>query len=423
VSLDEAAKIRVVKLELGGTMTRICILGGGFGGLYTALELARLPWADRPEIVLIDRSDRFVFTPLLYELVTGELQTWEIAPPFLDLLVGTGIQFMQGTVTSIDTGVDIGDRKVHLTVTESPTTLSYDRLVLAIGGETSLNLVPGAAEYAIPFRNLADVQRLESKLQELEASDREKIRICIAGAGASGVELACKLADRLKSRGRVRLVERDATILTNSPVPNRIAAERALTSRGIWTDLATSVSQVMESEIALDYLGGSDTLPVDIVMWTVGNGLSKLGYNLGLPQNSRSGRILTETTLQVKGHEDIYALGDLAECYDFDGTLVPTTAQAAYQQSQYCARNIWVSLTQPNRPQSPFRYLPLGEFMSLGVDNASLAFLDKFALEGAPAYIFRRLAYLMRMPTLQHQLKLGFNWLSRPVKDAINLTK
>ena len=63
-------------------MTRICILGGGFGGLYTALNLSRLPWAVMPEIILIDKSDRFLFTPFLYELVTGEMKEWEIAPTF-----------------------------------------------------------------------------------------------------------------------------------------------------------------------------------------------------------------------------------------------------------------------------------------------------------------------------------------------------
>ncbi|MFN9205567.1 MAG: NAD(P)/FAD-dependent oxidoreductase, partial [Pseudanabaena sp.] len=156
-------------------MTRICILGGGFGGLYTALNLARLPWAVMPEIILIDKSDRFLFTPFLYELVTGEMQEWEIAPTFAELLADTGIQFVQGLITNIDfeskqVEVNIGQRTI----------LAYDRLVLAIGGETPMNLVDGALEHAIPFRNLNDFYRLNSKLELLEASTRDKIRVCIA---------------------------------------------------------------------------------------------------------------------------------------------------------------------------------------------------------------------------------------------------
>jgi NADH dehydrogenase len=82
---------------------RICILGGGFGGLYTALRLSQLPWEkpQRPEIILVDQNDRFVFSPLLYELLTGELQTWEIAPPYEELLVNTGVRFTQAAVAEL----------------------------------------------------------------------------------------------------------------------------------------------------------------------------------------------------------------------------------------------------------------------------------------------------------------------------------
>ena len=134
---------------------RICILGGGFGGLYTALRLSQLPWTkqEKPEIILVDRSDRFLFSPLLYELMTGELQTWEIAPPFEELLAGTGVRFHQGIVT----GIDLSAKHVQL---QDGHALPYDRLVVSLGGETPLDLVPGSAEYALPFRSIADAYRL-----------------------------------------------------------------------------------------------------------------------------------------------------------------------------------------------------------------------------------------------------------------------
>ena len=86
------------------SIPRICILGGGFGGLYTALRLHQLVWesGQKPEITLIDRQTNFVFTPLLYELITGEMQGWEIAPPFAELLKGTDIRFVQGSVDWVD---------------------------------------------------------------------------------------------------------------------------------------------------------------------------------------------------------------------------------------------------------------------------------------------------------------------------------
>ena len=387
-------------------MTRICILGGGFGGLYTALNLARLPWAVSPEIILVDKSDRFLFTPFLYELVTGEMQEWEIAPTFAELLADTGIQFVHGLVTNID----LEAQQVEVNIGQ-PSILAYDRLVLAIGSETPMQTVDGAAEYAIPFRNLNDFYRLNSKLELLEASDRDKIRICIAGGGSSGVELACKIADRLKERGRVRLVDRNAKILNNSTEANRKIAELALSQRGVWTDLNTRVSQINDSEVTLDYADGSDTLPVDIVLWTVGSNFSKVLQNLSVEH--RQGAIATEYTLQVKGYSDVFAIGDLANFFDANSIPLPSTAQVAFQQAQYCAWNIWASLNQ--KALVPFSYIPLGEFISLGIDGATASIFGKFSIDGLPAHAMRRLAYLLRMPTFQHQWKIGIYWFTKPL--------
>ncbi|WP_286394024.1 NAD(P)/FAD-dependent oxidoreductase [Pseudanabaena mucicola] len=387
-------------------MTRICILGGGFGGLYTALNLARLPWAVMPEIILIDKSDRFLFTPFLYELVTGEMQEWEIAPTFMELLADTGIQFIQGLVTNIN----LDAKQVEVNIGQ-PSILTYDRLVLALGGETPMHYVAGASEYAIPFRSLTDFYRLNSKLELLEVSNRDKIRVCIAGAGSSGVELACKIADRLQERGRVRLVDRHNKILINSTEANRVIAELALSQRGVWTDLNTSVSQVTEDEVTLDYADGSDTLPVDIVLWTVGSSFSRVIQNLPVSHN-RQGAITTEPTLQVRGYNDVFVIGDLAGI-EANGEPLPATAQVAFQQSQYCAWNIWASLNQKSLVN--FNYIPLGEFISLGIDGATASIFGKFSIDGFPASAIRRLAYLLRMPTLQHQWKIGSHWLTKPL--------
>jgi len=226
--------------------TRICILGGGFGGLYTALRLSQLPWTklEKPDIVLVDQRDRFLFSPLLYELLTGELETWEIAPPYTELLANTGIQFCQAEVAS----VDVEAKQVH--VKDATTALSYDYLVVAMGGETPIDGVPGAAEYAIPFRTIADAYRLEEKLRSLEPAD--KVRIAIIGGGYSGVELACKLAERLGDRGRIRIVEGADQILRTSPEFNRKTAREALEKLGIFVDLETKVESIAADAIALN---------------------------------------------------------------------------------------------------------------------------------------------------------------------------
>ncbi len=390
---------------------RICILGGGFGGLYTALRLSEFPWesSQKPEIVLIDKSDRFLFSPLLYELVTGEMQTWEIAPPFEELLADTGVRFYQARVT----GIDIEAQRVQL---DNRPDLSYDKLVIAMGGQTPLDIVPGAKECVIPFRTLSDTYRLGERLRELERSKASYIRVAVVGGGYSGVELACKLADRLGERGRLRLIERGDLILSTSPEFNREAAKQALESKRVWLDLETEVSSVEPEKISLLYKGQVDTIPVDLVLWTVGTRVSELIQVLPLKRDQR-GLLTTNPMLQVVDRQDIFALGDVADCRDVTGQQLPGTAQVAFQQSDYCAWNIWASLT--GRPLLPFRYQPLGEMMALGIDNATISSLG-MKFDGTLAYITRRLLYLYRLPTLKHQLTVGLNWITQPIAELLS---
>ncbi len=392
------------------THPRICILGGGFGGLYTALKLTQFPWSplEKPEITLVDQRDRFVFAPFLYELLTGELETWEIAPPYTELLANTGVRFYQAEVASID----LDSKQVQLNQMPS---LAYDYLVLAMGGETPLDLVPGVAEHAIPFRTIADAYRLEEKLRVLEASPADKIRVAIVGGGYSGVELACKLAERLGERGRIRIVEAADQILRNSPDFNRETANKALSDRKVWVDLETKVQSVTADSIGLEFRDQVDVIPVDVVLWTVGTQVAQVVQDLPLPHNQR-GQVVVTPMLQIADHPEIFALGDLAECVDADGQRVPTTAQAAFQQAEMTGWNLWASISQ--KPLLPFRYQALGEMMTLGTDNATLAGLG-LKLEGPVAHIARRLIYLYRMPTLDHQIKVGLNWIAQPIRQFL----
>jgi demethylphylloquinone reductase len=390
---------------------RICILGGGFGGLYTALRLRQLAWehGNKPEITLIDRQPNFLFTPLLYELVTGELQSWEIAPPYAELLKGTDIRFVQGSVDKVD-------RVQKSVMLADETAISYDRLVLALGCETPSENIPGVTEHAIPFRTLQDAHRLDTRLRLLEESASDRIRIAIVGAGYSGVEVACKLADRLKERGRIRLVQSRDTILPDAPEFNRNAALKAIEQRGIWVDLETTVSEVTADSIGLIYKGQTDIIPAEIVMWTVGNQVSPAINHFDLPLTDR-GKISTTEMLQVTDNPEIFALGDAAAIVDRESKSIPTNAQVAFQQSDFVAWNVWSSLT--DRPLLPFRYTNLGEMMTLGNDNAVLSGLG-VQLDGPLAYLARRLVYLYRLPTLDHQLKVGFNWLTQPLVKLLS---
>ncbi|MEC4804044.1 MAG: NAD(P)/FAD-dependent oxidoreductase [Jaaginema sp. PMC 1079.18] len=390
---------------------RICILGGGFGGLYTALRLSELPWtrSQQPEIILIDKSDRFLFSPLLYELVSGEMQTWEIAPPYEELLTGTGIRLERATATS----VDFDTQTIHC---EEAPPLNYDYLVLAIGGKTPVDIVPGAQDHAIPFRSLGDAYRLQERLRSLEQSDREFIRVAVVGGGYSGVEIACKLADRLGDRGRLRIIDRASDILRDSTEFNRKTAQVALQARHIWLDLDTDIANITADSITLDYKNQIDTIPVDLVLWTIGTKVADFVKNLDLEHNQK-GQIAIAPTLQTPQRPEIFAVGDLAACQDINGQNIPPTAQAALQQADYCAWNLWATMT--NRPLLPFRYQPLGEMMALGTHNATVSGLG-IQLDGTIGHLARRAAYLYRLPTLKHRLTVGLNWVTQPILELLS---
>jgi demethylphylloquinone reductase len=324
-------------------------------------------------------------------------------------LVNTNVQFVQGDVERID----LATSAVKLKQGE---VLSCDRIVLALGGETPKDQVPGAAEHAFAFRTIADAYALEARLRQLEATESDRIRVAIVGAGPSGVELACKLADRLGARGRLRLIDRGEQILDSAAPNNRDAALKALEKRGVWLDLETHIKTVEADQISLDFKAQIDTIPVDLVLWTVGNAVAQSIQALPIAKNDQ-GQIVTESTLQVSEYPHLYALGDLADCRDSNGKKISSTAQAALQQADCVAWNVWASLS--NRPLLNFKYNHLGEMLTLGRETATLSGFG-LELEGPLAYVARRMIYLYRMPTLEHQLKVGLNWLFKPLLSEIS---
>jgi NADH dehydrogenase len=412
--LDSERHRRQVKSEQtprrSATPTRICILGGGFGGLYTALYLHRLRRlkSENCQITLVEQKDHFLFTPLLYELVTGELQTWEIAPSFEKLLGPTNIQFCQEIIE----GVDLETHQVKL---QSGTQLAYDYLVLAVGGQTHLNGIPGASAYAIPFRTLADTQRLKEQLRFLEGSDRTRIRVAIVGGGPNGVELAGKIADRLGERGEVRLIDRGKEILKTFSPSSRAAAHRALKARRVQIDLETSIEAIEPDQITLVQENQITNFPVDLVLWTAGTRSIEWVRNLACRHNDQ-GQLLSLPTLQLVDYPEVFALGDLAEIKDARGKPVPATAQAAFQQAACAAWNLKAALT--GRPLRRFRYLHLGEMLTLGTNAAAVSSFG-ISLEGFLACLTRRLVYLQRLPTLRHRLQVLWHWLTSSVLKGL----
>ncbi|MDJ0554520.1 MAG: NAD(P)/FAD-dependent oxidoreductase [Microcoleaceae cyanobacterium MO_207.B10] len=373
-------------------ITKICIIGGGFGGLYTALYLHNT-WGFKKQncqIILIDQQDHIVFTPLLYEVITGELDSWEIAPSFQELLKNTSIQFYQDKVEN----VDLKTQQIRL---ENRGNLTYNYLVMAVG--CTNGKLPIGAENLLTFRTLADTKNLEQKLQVLENSCPEKIRVTIVGGGPSGVELAGKIGDRLGKRGEIRLIERGKEILKNFTPATRKNARRALDKRNVLISLQTSVNAIENNQIIIWQAGETAIIPTDIILWTAGTQIRDWVKNLDCSHNSK-GQVISQSTLQLVDYPEVFALGDMTEVIDPSGKQLPATAQVAYQQASCAAKNIWASINK--KRLRPFRYLHLGEMITLGVNTAAISSFG-ISLSGSLAAVVRLGVYIQRLPTLSHK--------------------
>ncbi|EPS72706.1 hypothetical protein M569_02050, partial [Genlisea aurea] len=445
---------------------RVCILGGGFGGLYTALRLESLEWPDgkKPQVVLVDQSERFVFKPLLYELLSGEVDEWEIAPRFSDLLSKTSVQFFKDRVQSLRPSDHLGidgpalSRSAGVVHLYSGLLIDYDWLVIALGAETKVDFVPGAHENAIPFSTLEDAQKVNQRLRELERKcfgTESRIQVAVVGCGYSGVELAATIAERLNDAGDVVAINAEKLILPNAPSGNRESAIKVLASRNVQLLLGYYVTRIRsEAELppssevinGQSLYGKTETYDVaklvlelqptekklqnqvveaDLVLWTVGSKsqlpeLNKGGVSGFLPFNGR-GQVETDETLRVKGHPRTFALGDSSALRDNSGNLLPATAQVAIQQADFAAWNLWAAIN--DRPLLPFRFQNLGEMMSLGRYDGAItpSFIEGLTLEGPIGHTARKIAYLIRLPTDEHRVKVGLSWLAKTAVDSTAL--
>jgi NADH dehydrogenase len=382
---------------------RICILGGGFGGLYTAIDLSRLTpvKSGQWQVTLVEPKDHFLFTPLLYELITGELQRWEIAPSYRQLLTGTQINLKSQKASNID----LNNRQVYL---ENEEVIDYDYLVLAVGVRNRWPAIPGLADYGLTFRSLEDVKRLQTAIHDLETQGKSPINLAIIGGGPNGVELACKVADRLGKRGKVHLVERNEEILQNFPKSVQVASYRSLLAKNVSLYLNTGLSAVTPHSMTVFKDNKNEVIPINLLLWTAGTEAQNWIANLNCQKNLQ-GKLLTHPSLQLLDYPEVFAVGDIAEIYP-SKQVIPATAQAAYQAASIVAKN--VSAVIRKKSLKSYYYLHLGDMLTLGKKSALVSSFG-LNISGKLADIMRRFVYILRLPTKRHQLKVFQHWAKK----------
>lgn len=389
---------------------KIVILGGGFGGLFTALEIG-----GAADVTLVNDADHFLFTPMLYEYLSGEVEEWHIAPRYSELL-----EEDVHTIKSAATGVDLKSQTVSLA---NQQTLNYDVLVLALGGITNYVGVEGAEEFSMPFRKLRHADNIRARMiaaldhipPDMPPEDvHRELTFAVVGAGASGCELSTKMADLLhdafKRRGlqgkpRVIVIEMSDRVVPGMGEQIREFVEDALRQSGVDAYTNTRVVKVTSDGITFDREGNEETLKTAAVVWTGGVKMNPVIEQLDVEKNKR-GLLIVKPTFQLSQYVNVFALGDIAFYPDATPTLAGT-AQLAFQQGNLAGSNIKAYLEGKEMKSKHFE--ELGEALSLGTERAAVLTGGK-AFGGALARQARFALYTSRLPTWHHRLRVGASW-------------
>jgi NADH dehydrogenase len=353
---------------------------------------------------------------MLYELLSGEVEAWHVAPYYRELF-DDKVRVIRGEVTDInletqDAAIAGRDRRV-----------AYDVLVLAVGGVSNYWGIPGAEEYTMPFRKFEDVMALRKRM--VDALDRippdaapqdvrEALTFIVVGGGASGVELSTKMADllndafrrrNLKGEPRVIVVEMTDRLVPGMGDEIRSYVMDALKKSRVEVYTGTKVKSVSPDGVTIEHGGKSEEIRAAAVVWTAGVRVNPLIEKLNIEKTER-GLIIVEPTFQLKNHPNIFAIGDIALCPDCSPTLAGT-AQLAFQESDLLVDNIKAFIN--GRPLKTRVFRELGEAVSLGTENAAVL-AGGSAFGGPLARQARFALYTSRLPTWHHRLKVGASW-------------
>ncbi|MBO8231105.1 pyridine nucleotide-disulfide oxidoreductase [Prochlorococcus marinus str. MU1402] len=373
----------------------IVIVGAGFAGMTFALNLKNL----NPSlpILVVDSESNFIFKPLMYEVLSKEIRSWEATPKFANIFSDAGITFLKNSLIKISFTENILEFSDELK-------LSYQYLVICTGSIPNNFLIKGVDENCYFFNDFRDLNKLKSFLKQSQETLFSR-KLFIVGGGPSGIELACKIKDIFSDQFEINLIEKSNEILNRNKIFNREQAEIALEKRKIKIFLNSTVKEVSETKINISNEFGITSLDKDIVIWTAGV-KPNLSYLKTDQITKKFGRILVNSNLQIENYKNCFAIGDISIIEGMED--LPITAQVAMQEGIHLAKNL--ELLIQGKDPLPFEFQDNGEMISLGIGEASISGLG-VTLSGKLAFEARRLIYTSKLPDITESLKSLSSWI------------
>ncbi len=396
------------------TRPRVVIAGAGFAGLTCARGLKSVP----VDVLLVDRNNYHLFTPLLYQVASAVLDPGEIARPVRSLIRPLrNADFLLANVT----GADFEQRS--LMTDHGP--LPYDYLVLATGSQSDYFGNASLKQHAFGLKELDEGLAVRNRILERfeEArwtSDRERRRalltFAVVGAGPTGVEMAGALSELISlvlrkdyrdldlGLARVVLLEAAGALLGTFEPPLREAARRSLEKKGVEVLLRAKVEGVTADSIRLS---DGHEIPASTVIWTAGVRASEVGSALGLPLG-RQARVQVTPTLQAPGHPEVFVIGDLAGAVDqIGGAPLPMLIPVAMQEGKKVAATISDQLR--GYGVTNFRYRDPGIMATIG-RNSAVAQLGAVRLTGFLGWLMWLFVHLINVISFRSRIIVLVNW-------------
>lgn len=363
-------------------MTKIIVVGGGAGGLELATKLGRtLGRKKRAQITLVDRKASHLWKPLLHEVATGSLDEGVDALSYRAHAKNHYFDFQMGSLNDIDR-----ERKVialselkddHGELLMPSRELEYDILVMALGSTSNDFNTPGVRDNCIFLDSPEQAHRFRTEMNnqflKLHAKNGQgTVDIAIVGAGATGVELSAELHNAVKelrtygfgdldsSKLNVNLVEAGERILPALPPRISSAAHSELTKLGVTVRTTTMVTQADADGLTTK---DGEKIPAQIMVWAAGIKAPDFMKDIGGLETNRINQLVVKNTLQTTLDDNIFAIGDLAQCTQADGSFVPPRAQAAHQMASCSFSNIIAKLN--GRDLKDYIYKDKGSLVSL----------------------------------------------------------